>query len=68
MRPNSQFPADLATFIEEILHFLCSAESLEFYWIKRLYDSKYHDWKMIPSFLINTNLGKNFKFHCNLEI
>ena len=28
----------------------------------------YHEWKVIHLFLINTYLGKIFKFHSNLEI
>ena len=42
--------------------------SLQCSWIKRLYDNSSHPWKIIPSHLINTYLGKNFKFHSNLCI
>ena len=40
--------------------------SLQCSWIKRLYDNSSHPWKIIPSHLIDTYLGKNFKFHSNL--
>ena len=39
--------------------------SLQRSWIKRLYDNSSHPWKIIPSYLIDTYLGKNFKFHSN---
>ena len=42
--------------------------SLQCSWIKRLYDNSSHPWKIIPSYLIDTYLGKNFKFHSNLSI
>ena len=42
--------------------------SLQCSWIKRLYDNSPHPWKIIPSHLIDTYLGKNFKFHANLCI
>ena len=41
--------------------------SLQCSWVKRLYNSS-HSWKIILSHLINTYLGKNFKFHSNLCI
>ena len=41
--------------------------SLQCCWIKRLYDNSSHPWKIIPSYLIDTYLGKNFKFHSNLS-
>ena len=34
--------------------------SLQCSWIKRLYDNSSHPWKIIPSHLIDTYLGKNF--------
>ena len=42
--------------------------SLQCSWIKRLYDSTTHCWKLIPAFLIRKKLGKNFIFHSNLSI
>ena len=42
--------------------------SLQCSWIKRLYDTTTHCWKIIPAFLIRKKLGKNFIFHSNLSI
>ena len=41
---------------------------LQYSWIKRLFDSNFHQWKWIPLYLIRQYLGKNFKFHSNLEV
>ena len=45
----------------KIIRFQCS-------WIKILFDDNYHDWKIIPFFLINRHFGKNFHFHPNLSL
>ena len=37
--------------------------SLHCSWIKRLYDESFHEWKIIPSYLIKTIFCENFKFH-----
>ena len=37
-------------------------------WIKRLYDTATHCWKIISAFLIRKKLGRNFFFHSNLSI
>ena len=37
-------------------------------WVKKLYDKTTPSGKVIPSHLIKTNLGINFKFHSNLDI
>ena len=37
-------------------------------WIKRLFDNNFHQWKLIPLYLIRQQLGKNFKAHSNLEV
>ena len=37
-------------------------------WVKRLFEGDFHDWKVIPLFLIGKNLGKNFKFYYNIDI
>ena len=37
-------------------------------WVKRLFEDDFHDWKILPLFLIDKHLGKNFKFHNNLDI
>ena len=42
--------------------------SLQCSWIKRLFDNSFHQWKLIPLYLIRQYLGKNFKFHSNLEV
>ena len=42
-------------------------KSLKFSWIKKLYDSKHHEWKIIHLHLINTYLRKNLEFHSNLD-
>ena len=35
-------------------------------WVKRLFEDDFHDWKVIPLFLIGKHLGKNF--HNNIDI
>ena len=42
--------------------------SMQCSWIKRLFEDNFHDWKVIPLFLIGKNLGKTFKFHNNADI
>ena len=42
--------------------------SLQCFWKKRLYNNSSHPWKIIPSYLFDTYLGKNFKFDSNLGI
>ena len=42
--------------------------SLQCSWIKRLFDNNFHQWKLIPLYLIRQHLGKNFKFHSDLEV
>ena len=41
--------------------------SLKCSWIKRLYNDSFHEWKLIPLYYFNKNLGKHFKFHSNLS-
>ena len=41
--------------------------SLQCSWIKSLFDDNFHQWKLIPLYLICQYLGKNFKFHSNFE-
>ena len=41
--------------------------SLQCSWVKRLYDDKFHEWKLIPLHLIKSTFGINFKFHSNLD-
>ena len=42
--------------------------SLQFSWIRRLYDEYFHPWKIIPFYLTEMHFGKNFKFHSNLDL
>ena len=42
--------------------------SMQFSWVKRLFEDDFHDWKIIPLFVICKYLGKNFKFHHNIDI
>ena len=50
------------------IHISNKLTSLQCSWIKRLYDTTTHCWKIIPAFLIRKKLGKNFIFHSNLSI
>ena len=36
--------------------------SLQRSWIKRLYDNSWHNWKVIPLYMIIQKLGKSFYF------
>ena len=42
--------------------------SVQSSWVKRLFEDEFHDWKIIPLFLMGKQLGKNFKFHNNIDI
>ena len=42
--------------------------SLQCSWIKRLYDNKSHNWKVIPFHTITQKLGEKFLFHSNLDV
>ena len=42
--------------------------SLQFSWVKRLFDGNFHEWKIIPLFLFEKYFGKNFKFQGSLDI
>ena len=42
--------------------------SLQCSWIKRLFDNNFHQWKLIPLYLIRQYLVKNFIFHSDLEV
>ena len=42
--------------------------SFQSYWIKRLFDEKFHDWKIFPLHIIHKLLGKKFVFHSNLKV
>ena len=36
-------------------------------WVQKLYDNNFHEWKIIPLYLIDKNFGNKFKFHSNLS-
>ena len=40
--------------------------ALQCYWIRRLYDNYFHEWKLILLYLIEKSFGTLFKFHSNL--
>ena len=42
--------------------------SMQCSWVKRFFEDDFHDWKVIPLFLIGKHLGKNLKFHNNIDI
>ena len=42
--------------------------SMQCSWVKRLFEDDFHGWKVIPLFLIGKHLGKNIKFHNDIEI
>ena len=37
--------------------------SLQCSWLRKLCDENFHEWKIIPSHLLNKYFGKSFKFH-----
>ena len=41
--------------------------SMQCFWVKRLFEDHFHDWKVIPLFLICKHLCKNFKFYNNID-
>lgn len=40
---------------------------LYWFWIKRLYDYSFHEWKLVPLQLIEEMYGDDFKFQSNLS-
>ena len=42
--------------------------SIQCSWVKRLFEDDFHDWKVMPLFLIGKHLGKNVKFHNNIDL
>ena len=40
--------------------------SLQSSWIRRLYNNLFHEWKLVPLYLIRNSFGSSFKFHSNL--
>ena len=49
-----------ADVFTKVIYLQCS-------WIKRLYDENFHEWKIIPSYLIKTIFWENFKFYLCLD-
>ena len=41
--------------------------SMQCSWVRRLLGDDIHDWKVIALFLIGKPLGKNFKFHNDID-
>ena len=41
--------------------------SLQCSWLRKLCDENFHEWKIIPSQLINKYFGKSFKFYAYLS-
>ena len=37
--------------------------ALQCYWIRRLYDDSFHEWKLTPLYLNEKSFGTSFKFH-----
>ena len=65
---NSTLISDYQTGGLKNIDIATKISSLQCSWIKRLYDDTNHCWKIIPTFLIHTYLGRKFKFHSNLKI
>ena len=42
--------------------------SIQCSWVKRLFEDDFHDWKVIPLFLIGKHFDNNFKFQNNFDI
>ena len=40
--------------------------ALQCSWIRRLYNNSFHEWKLIPLYLIEKSFVRSFKFHSNL--
>ena len=50
------------------VHLKNKITSIQCSWVKRLFEDDFHNWKVTPLFLIDKHLGKNFKFHDNIDI
>ena len=51
----------------KIVDIFSKITSIQYSWVKRLYDDSFHAWKVIPLIYIKNHLGKNFLFHSNLS-
>ena len=43
-------------------------KSMQWSWVKRLFEDGFRGWKVMPLFLIGKQLGKNFKLHDNIDL
>ena len=50
----------------KIVDILSKIIALQCSWIRRLYDNPFHEWKLIPLYLIEKSFGTSFKFHSKL--
>ena len=41
-------------------------KACQYSWIRRLYGNFFHEWKLIPLYLIRKSFDTSFKFHANL--
>ena len=41
-------------------------KAYQYSWIRRLYGNFFHEWKLIPLYLIRKSFDTSFKFHANL--
>lgn len=41
-------------------------KACQYSWIRRLYGNFFHEWKLIPLYLIKKSFCTSFKFDCNL--
>ena len=39
--------------------------ALQYCWIRRYYDNSFHEWKLIPLYLMEKSFGSSFKLHSN---
>ena len=37
--------------------------SFQYYWVKKLHDDSFHEWKIIPLHLLYKYFGPSFNFH-----
>ena len=50
----------------KIVDILRKIIALQCSWIRRLYGNPFHEWKLIPLYLIEKSFGTSFKFHSKL--
>ena len=47
----------------KMLIFQTKIIALQCSWIRRIYDSSFHEWKLMPLYLTEKSFGRSFKFH-----